>query len=412
MISKNACILCLTIALSGAGKLCAQQQIHSHGEPTNLEQYMLELINRARANPAQEGDLIAVSGHGSLQKTLDGEPDLFENFDNYPKVSPLAFEPRLIAAAREHSADMIDRNFFAHDNPDGESPTDRARRNGYDEGLCENISGGPASNASEVSQRHFGLMLSHGHRLNILRNGYTEIGVGRLLGHRRYNGIITQKIGNADRSYILGVAFFDRNGNGFYDPGEGLSGVKVSPNFGDWRAITSASGGFAIPIEPIETITDEVTIPLPVQTTEWADFKPFDDDYRAEQLEKAGKMQVVLTWSGGGLSRQMQTSFSINRPVKINYKLHGSDRWFYNRSFFVSQNVKSDLRVTTQPTPPKIKMERDGNFLILSWDTEYVLEMATSLDDSWRRVGFVWEENGVSKTEIYVDESQAFFRLR
>ena len=33
--------------------------------------------------------------------------------------------------ARAHSRDMQVRGFFSHDNPDGESPTDRAQKAGF-----------------------------------------------------------------------------------------------------------------------------------------------------------------------------------------------------------------------------------------------------------------------------------------
>lgn len=54
--------------------------------------------------------------------------------------------------------------------------------------------------------------------------------------------------GNADTVFITGVAYRDRNGNGFYDIGEGISGITIAPDKGDWFAVTSASGGFAIPV--------------------------------------------------------------------------------------------------------------------------------------------------------------------
>lgn len=48
--------------------------------------------------------------------------------------------------------------------------------------------------------------------------------------------------------FITGVAYQDNNSNGLYDPGEGLSGVSVIPDHGGWYAVTSSSGGYAIPV--------------------------------------------------------------------------------------------------------------------------------------------------------------------
>ena len=44
---------------------------------------------------------------------------------------PLKGRPSLVDAARAHSADMVDRRYFAHESPEGEGPADRARRAGY-----------------------------------------------------------------------------------------------------------------------------------------------------------------------------------------------------------------------------------------------------------------------------------------
>jgi len=38
------------------------------------------------------------------------------------------------------------------------------------------------------------------------------------------------------------------NGNNRYDPGEGIGGVTVTSNAGTFYAVTSQSGGYAIPV--------------------------------------------------------------------------------------------------------------------------------------------------------------------
>jgi len=54
--------------------------------------------------------------------------------------------------------------------------------------------------------------------------------------------------GAAGTVFITGVAYQDNNANGLYDAGEGLSGVSVIPDHGGWYAVTSSSGGYAIPV--------------------------------------------------------------------------------------------------------------------------------------------------------------------
>jgi uncharacterized protein YkwD len=45
--------------------------------------------------------------------------------------APLRTRATLANAAGGHSADMIERGYFAHESPDGDGPADRARRAGY-----------------------------------------------------------------------------------------------------------------------------------------------------------------------------------------------------------------------------------------------------------------------------------------
>ena len=46
-------------------------------------------------------------------------------------LSPLVYDDKIATIAREHSQDMINRNYFAHDTPDGISPSQRGIDAGY-----------------------------------------------------------------------------------------------------------------------------------------------------------------------------------------------------------------------------------------------------------------------------------------
>ena len=224
-----------------ASSAIAQQTQYSHGNPTALEQQSLELINRSRMNPTQEGIILDTVNTWYSQDARARKPSFFTNlraeFASYPAVAPLAFNPKLIQSARAHSQDMIARNFFSHVNPDGLDPTARAAALGYDVGVGENIDGGGASTEDDILESHFGFMVDYdnidathpiGHRQNILDSSYTEIGVG--VAGSRSGGRITQDFGGPARSYILGVAYSDSNSNGSYDAGEGLAGITVKPD--------------------------------------------------------------------------------------------------------------------------------------------------------------------------------------
>jgi hypothetical protein len=359
--------VCVTMA-------SAQQTQYSHGDPTSLEQQMLELINRARMNPAQEGIILDTVNTWYSNDARARKPSFFTNlrseFATYPAVAPLAFNAKLIQAARAHSQDMIARNFFAHVNPSGQDPTARGAAAGYDSGVGENIDGGGASSAEDILMSHFGFMVDYdnvdathplGHRLNVLTSSYSEIGIG--VAGARSGGKITQDFGAPARSYILGVAYSDANSNSSYDATEGLAGITVRPDSGNWFAVTSTSGGFAIPIDPVQTVSDTVNVPFPVQGSTWASVEPYDTAYRAQQLAAAPSITVNLTWSGGSLSAPKTTSVSIKQPVRRNYKITGTDSWYYSMSMVTSQNAKADLTpASTSITPPKpAKMWRDLN---------------------------------------------------
>jgi len=94
-------------------------------------------------------------------------------------LRPLTVDTRLAAAAQAHSADMVQRGFFAHESPDGRQVWDRAVAAGYAyRKVAENIAAGQRS-AEEVVR---GWMESPGHRANILDGDLTQIGVGRAEG--------------------------------------------------------------------------------------------------------------------------------------------------------------------------------------------------------------------------------------
>jgi uncharacterized protein YkwD len=90
-------------------------------------------------------------------------------------LPPLAVDPLLATAAQAYSADMAARAFYSHTSPEGTQPWDRAAAAGaVRRSVGENIACGQRSAAEVVD----GWMNSPGHRANILRPGFTHIGVG------------------------------------------------------------------------------------------------------------------------------------------------------------------------------------------------------------------------------------------
>jgi len=81
---------------------------------------------------------------------------------------------QLRTAARRHSQDMADRNYFSHDSLDGRTPWDRAEAAGYQRAIGENIAKGQATPEAVMAA----WMDSPGHRRNILNCDARATGVG------------------------------------------------------------------------------------------------------------------------------------------------------------------------------------------------------------------------------------------
>ncbi len=193
---------------------------------TAEEVLLLELVNRARANPMAEATLLGLD--------LTDELTAAEIARLVPQ-EPLSLNEELTLAARLHSLDMAERDFFDHVNPDGDSPTDRAGAQGYAGTAGENIAAGFTS----IESVHRAWLDSVGHRRNVLslhtnfsdNFHYDQFGAG--VAHTDIGPFFdyhTQKFGypgTSGNTYLTGVVINDGDGDFFYDIGEGVGGVRV-----------------------------------------------------------------------------------------------------------------------------------------------------------------------------------------
>ena len=203
------------------------------------EQLVLEFINRARANPAAEAARLEIDLNEGLQPgTLSASPK-----------PPLAPHQTLINVAAAHSQDMIDRDFFAHINPDGKDPGARIAAAGYSarywgENIAIHIG---------AAEAHDLLFSSAGHRVNMLRDIYREVGVGVRL--RNDWGIdMTETFANrTGNAFLTGVAFSDQVvADNFFSVGEGLAGVTITATAktggATYTTITGPTGGYSLQV--------------------------------------------------------------------------------------------------------------------------------------------------------------------
>jgi len=143
-------------------------------EPTVPTSVTRSSAAAAGANTPAPTATTAVDASAALSRAEQQVLDLTNTARQRHGCRPLALDPRLARAAREHAHDMVARHYFSHVTPDGRDPSDRAMAAGFPAGAGENIAVGFPS-ASAVMD---GWMGSKGHRANILDCGYTVIGVG------------------------------------------------------------------------------------------------------------------------------------------------------------------------------------------------------------------------------------------
>ncbi|MFD0151992.1 CAP domain-containing protein [Streptomyces sp. NPDC127132] len=92
--------------------------------------------------------------------------------------TPVRSDAQLAALAGAFSADMAERGFFDHTDPDGATPWARAEQAGVSGLGGENIARGQADAAAVMDS----WMNSDGHRANILNCDFTTLGVGVQFG--------------------------------------------------------------------------------------------------------------------------------------------------------------------------------------------------------------------------------------
>jgi hypothetical protein len=164
---------------------------------------------------------------------------------------------------------MYNNNYFSHTDPNGTTAFERMTNAGYNYvSAGENMAAGTDMTAAELEDF---MMVDSGtagrpHRVNLLDifpfppPAYEEVGVGYYegSGSNSYgNSFITEDFGTSVNGgpFLLGVVCADANGNNFYDIGEGIQGVTITPSTGNYYAVSSSSGGYAFPIGTSGTIT-------------------------------------------------------------------------------------------------------------------------------------------------------------
>lgn len=268
----------------------AAGDVATRTSPTELEQYMLELLNRARANPSAEVTRLSGEfwGDAGVSQPADLNEGLTSGTITSTAKPPLAFSMDLVTAASNHAQHQLQADAWGHyegatdvgDCWTGNSPSDRATAAGYAGGVGENTAVAVTSaswptNASQTAQaeaRHNGLFVDdnvpgRGHRLNFMNSSYTEVGIGFYFGSN-YQGpfsstwnsvnMANYNFGSVAGPQLTGVLFQDHDGDSFYTPDgtEYLGGQTIQLKDGSGTVVASGttygdSGGYNIDISSL-----------------------------------------------------------------------------------------------------------------------------------------------------------------
>jgi Ca2+-binding RTX toxin-like protein len=195
------------------------------------EQYMLELINRERAEVG---------------------------------VQPLAFHGDLNESSALHSQWFIDDDTFSHTGEGGSTPRERMEDAGYQFtgawGWGENIVlhslVGNSGLQDDMDQLHSMLLDSPSHYAMMIKPEHEDVGIGVVVGEWRGFQVaaatenFAHNNGGAD-AYITGVVYDDNDSDNFYDIGEALNGLTVvatSAGGVKYTTTTQPAGGYAIEV--------------------------------------------------------------------------------------------------------------------------------------------------------------------
>ena len=238
--------------------------------PDGNEQQFIWLMNRARANPTQEGVWLATMDDPQVDSARDyfavDLQLLQDEFAGYGVKPPAAFDVRLYNAAQEHSQYLISIDAQNHDGQfdriDGSGFKYTSARGSvfsYSETALYghaafNIDWGYSSDGS-------GMQDGRGHRKAIMSidGNYTNVGIaavpesdaGTAVGPLVVTGNYCYANANYSDHYnrfLVGTVWEDGDGDSMYDPGEGIGGVTVMPDQGTYYAVTGSGGGYAIPV--------------------------------------------------------------------------------------------------------------------------------------------------------------------
>ncbi len=249
-----------------------KREVLTAGGPTVDAQYMLEVLNLVRANPAAGAEWVQSKVDAETQVTLS-----YYNVDlnavkqaiaSSPKRQPLGWDARVAAAAQAHSDDMAANRFQSHSGSDGSNLDQRLDRAGFTNRAKATENAFAYAKSVDNSMQAFLIdwgVKDGGHRRNILQPDATDdqdgsdvVGIGITESARFGFGpkVVTQNIArqNGARALILGAVFEDADRDGRFSYKEGRGDVSISvKNLGNGQVSSVQSwdaGGYQMAVDP------------------------------------------------------------------------------------------------------------------------------------------------------------------
>ena len=210
------------------------------------EQYLLELMNRARLDPAGEAARMGIDLNLGL------------NAGTIAITARQVLAPNVLleAAATGHSIWELAADVVSHTGAGGSTISARLLAQGYTSNLyAENLAliapGAGQTQQSTIDELNKTLFADAGNRMSLMNGGLKEVGLGLEAGvytqaGQNYNAqALTIDFATTGRAHFLtGVAYNDIDKNAFYSIGEGTANVVF--NALGLTAASAEAGGYSL----------------------------------------------------------------------------------------------------------------------------------------------------------------------
>lgn len=275
--------------------------------PTDLEQYIVELTNRFRIDPG-----------GAYDRVVDDEPSstgydptvtaalqffnvnldlLKEELGALPQVQPLVWNDDLNEAAQLHTQRMKNQDSQSHQLPGEGDLGERVRDAGYMHTRATENVFAFGETPLHIHQAFTvdwgegpnGMQSPRGHRENLIEAGMREIGVGSLTDNDPSTSVgpilLTENLGVRSTAgpFLLGAAFKDKDRDDHFSFNEGMGGMKVKVG-GRGGDKTAPSGGYGV--ETGEGTFNVILKGRPVKGKIQASVEIGEDNFKIDLMDK------------------------------------------------------------------------------------------------------------------------------